>query len=897
MPLANGTRLGPYEVTAQIGAGGMGEVYRAMDAALGRAVAIKVLPDVLAGDPERLARFEREARTLASLSHPNIATIHGFHDFDGVRALVMELVEGPTLADRIAQGPLPIEEALPIAKQIAEAFETAHEQGIIHRDLKPANVKVRLDGTVKVLDFGLAKALESGPAAAADSTWSPTITSPATQLGVILGTAAYMAPEQARGRAADRRSDIWAFGCVLYEMLAGRRAFGPGASADATSPSSRTPGDDVADTLAAVLRAEPDWSALPGETPAHVKKLLIRCLQKDVRRRLPHIGAARLEIEDAIANHDAPRSEGAAAQVHSPRARLAWTAALSLGLVAALLAVPAITHWREAAAVDAPEMRVEITTPPSPDLSFALSPDGRHLAFVAAGNGPPQLWIRSLGDTTARPLPGTEEARYPFWSPDSRSIGFFSRSSVKRIDVAGGSSRALASASPSLGATWNGDGTIVFAGAVGGPLGRVPASGGAVTVVTTLGNGTEGGHLFPWFLPDQRRFVFFARGSRPGLYLASLDSPAAKWVGDADSGAIYAPPGWLLFARDGALVAQRFDSNAGELAGEPLILADRVSSIAANGAPPVSAAANGLIAYRNDQRIQRQLAWFDRSGKRLGNAAAPGDFANPALAPDGRVAVERVVDDNRDIWILDQLRMRRLTTDSGRDRFPVWSHDGARVFFASDRQGLQKMFVQAADGVGAAATVIDPSQASVPNDVSRDGRFLLFLIVNDKTQTREDLGVLPLEGAGKPSVLVNSPFTEMWAQFSPDGSWAAYQSNQSGTTEIYVRPVAGLGGEWPVSTAGGIHARWARDGRELYYVARDGQLMAVAIALKGATPGIGAPIPLFRPAIVGGGSQVLGLSAQYDVAADGRFLVNVTEEESATPPITLLLNWNPEPAR
>jgi hypothetical protein len=320
---------------------------------------------------------------------------------------------------------------------------------------------------------------------------------------------------------------------VLYEMLAGRRAFEPAASADASPAPSRHAGDEVADTLAAVLRAEPDWSALPGETPAHIRKLLVRCLQKDVRRRLPHIGAARLEVEDSIANPETPRSEGAAEHVRPPRARLAWTAALSVALVAALLAIPAITHWREAASVDAPEMRVEITTPPSPDLSFALSPDGRHLAFVAAANGPTHLWIRSLGETTARPLPGTEDAHSPFWSPDSRSIGFFSRSSVRRIDVAGGSPRTLGQASPPLGATWNSDGTIVFASAVGGPLARVPASGGKVTVVTRLANGGEGGHLFPWFLPDQRRFVFFARGSREGLYLGSLDSPAAKRMGYA----------------------------------------------------------------------------------------------------------------------------------------------------------------------------------------------------------------------------------------------------------------------------------------------------------------------------------------------------------------------------
>jgi Tol biopolymer transport system component len=808
----------------------------------------------------------------------------------------MELVDGPTLADRIAQGPVPLEEALPLAIQIADALEAAHEQGIVHRDLKPANVKVRPDATVKVLDFGLAKVLEPTPAGRAHASLSPTITSPATRVGVILGTAAYMAPEQARGRAADRRSDIWAFGCVLYEMLTGRRAFSPQPASRSSPAHPESAPDDVADTLAAVLRAEPDWAALPDEVPTPIRKLLTRCLQKDARKRLPHIGAARLELEEAMAHPQAERQGPTVAPAERRRARVAPTIAAAALAIAALLAVPAVTHLRESPAATLPEMRVEIATPPTSDPSLALSPDGRHLAFVAATDGGQvQLWVRSLGDTAARPLPGTEDARFPFWSPDGRSIGFFSRSMLKRIDLDGGAARTLAPASPPLGASWNADGTIVYGGAAGGVLRRVDASGGEVAVVTALADNADGGHSYPWFLPDQRRFVFFSRGSRPGLYVGSLDSPTAIYLGEADSGAVYAPPGWLLFVRNGGLVAHRFDAAAGTLRDRPVLVSGDFGYPSGFAAPPVSAAANGTIAYRTGAPVQRQLVWFDRFGKRLGDASPPGDFANPAIGRDGRIAVERIVENNEDIWIVEGLRMRRLTIDPGRDRFPVWSADGESILFASDREGLQSIFSQRADGSGPAARLPDlplGSVVGVPAHASRDGRFLLFVTLTEKG--REDIRAVPLDPPAKPFAVVESPFMEIWAQFAPDGAWVAYQSTESGRAEVYIRPFPGPGGQSLVSTAGGIHARWAPNGRELYYMAPDGQLMAVRVGFKGSTPDIGEPIRLFKPAIVGRGVQTLGLSQQYDVSPDGRFLINVAAEESLTPPITLLLNWNPD---
>ena len=626
----SGTRFGVYLVHELIDKGGMGEVYRARDTRLGRDVAIKVLPPAFANDAERLARFEREARLLASLDHLHIGAIHDIQESDGVRALVLALVEGDTLADRIARGPLPIAEALEYAKQVADALEAAHEKGIVHRDLKPGNIKITPTGVVKVLDFGLAKlwAGESAGAGEGNLTQSPTL-SAGTKMGAILGTAAYMSPEQARGKPVDKRTDIWAFGCVLYEMLTGRRAF---------------EGQDVAEVLAGIIDREPDLDSLPVATPLAIRRLLRRCLEKDHKRRLSDIADARLEIEEAIAERVAPVA-GGGAKIQTG-ARWRGVAVASVVVAAILLAGLATLYFRRAA----PELainRFEISTPPTfESVSIALSPDGRQLVFIANAEGQQRLWIRPLDQTMAQPLAGTEGASFPFWAPDSRSIGFFADGKLKRLDLGGGPPVALADAPIALGGSWSPNGTILFA-----PyerlritkLMRVPATGGVATEVP-IG---EGSPRFPEFLPDGRRFLFSLRWTQDqnGVYLGELDTPQVRRILTGETVASYAPPGYLLFVRQGVLMAVSFDASSGTVSGEPIPVATPVTgNPGRHGAFSVSA--NGLLAHRAGVS-GRQLTWFDREGKVVGTMGPPDEpFASPELAPDGRVAIGRIIQEN-----------------------------------------------------------------------------------------------------------------------------------------------------------------------------------------------------------------------------------------------------------
>ena len=576
MAFTPGTRLGVYEVNAPIGEGGMGQVYRATDTTLGRQVAIKILPDAFASDPERLARFEREARTLASLNHPHIAAIYGFEKSAGMHALVMELVEGEDLSQRIARGAIPFDEALPIARQIADALEAAHEQGIIHRDLKPANIKVRSDGTVKVLDFGLAKAMEPAAGSSPNLSMSPTITTPAmTQAGMILGTAAYMSPEQARGKTVDKRADIWAFGAVLYEMLTGRRAFED---------------EDVSMTLSKVLQREPDFDALPPSVPARASQALRVCLRKDPKQRAGDIRDVRLALEGAFETVG-PQTTAMATTAAS-RGRLVGMTALAVAavIVAIALAIPAVRHLRETPPPLPLETRVDIVTPATAQpTDFALSPDGRQIVFSASGDGASHLWLRSLATTTAQPLAGTEGARGPFWSPDGRSVGFMAGNALKRLDLGGGAPQTLAPVTSGGGATWSANGVIVFAPITRGTLMRVSATGGVVAAATTFGPG-QVGHLAPQFLPDGRRFLFTALGApdATGIYLGTLDGSAPIRLTPTDSAGMYLPEGpgragpfrgsgWMLWVRAGTLVAQRLDVAKAALTGEPVTVADGVA--------------------------------------------------------------------------------------------------------------------------------------------------------------------------------------------------------------------------------------------------------------------------------------------------------------------------------
>jgi Tol biopolymer transport system component/transposase len=893
MPLAVATRLGPYEIVAPIGAGGMGEVYRARDTKLNRDVAIKVLPDLFANDPERLARFRREAQLLASLNHPNIAHIHGLEDSGGVPALVMELVEGEDLAQRLKRGAIPLDEALPVATQIIEALAAAHEQGVIHRDLKPANITIRPDGAIKILDFGLAKALDPLPSSpAAELANSPTLTTPAmlSGVGVILGTAAYMSPEQTKGRAVDKRSDVWAFGCVLYEMLTGRPAF---------------EGNSVSEIVADVLKTEPDWRLLPHDTPASITRLLRRCLQKDAAHRLRDIADASLEIRE-VGVVDPPSGDGAATARARRRERLAWASAV---VVFGLSAVVAIA-WALLPKPPPPLVRLEIATPPTTDLaSLAISPDGRTITFVATFEGRPQLWLRPLDATTSRPLVGTDDARDPFWSPDSRSIGFFAAGHLKRIDVEGGSPRVLAdTVSGALGvggASWGRDGTILYAPAQTlSSIYRVSSNGGGSTAVTPPVRG--GFYSLPQFLPDGRQFMYSVvmsdiaeSADHRGIFVSRIDASEPRRLLDAD--AAWYSAGYLVFVRQGALFAQRFDPVRLSLEGHPWTLADPFVSPTIGTRPAVSTSDAGLIIYRAGSGVRlRQFVWFDRSGAEIAKVGEPiPNGLNPSLSPDGRrVALHAEVDANVDIWLLEPDRglLNRFTTDPTVEAFPIWSPDGSLIVFNSIRAGGNDLYQKPLDGGAPETLLLGTSEIKQPCDWSPDGRFLLFRS-RDRSGPDVDLWALPMAPGSKPFPVVKTKFNETDGQFSPDSQWIAYQSDESGRFEIYVQPFAGPGGRERISTNGGAQVRWRHDGKELFYIALDGRLMAVPVRLMidSRRVEVGAPAPLFATRIGGAAASQTVLRQQYVVSADGqRFLMSTVPEVTSSTPITVIMNWKPQ---
>jgi len=882
MALAAGTRIGFYEIVAPIGAGGMGEVYRAHDTKLRRDVAIKVLPPFLANDPDSLLRFGREARLLAALNHPRIATIHGFEDADGVHALVMELVEGPTLAERLAgsRGPssagLSIADALRIAGQVAEAVEAAHEKGIVHRDLKPANIKVGLDGNVKVLDFGVAKALSSA-AEAPDQ--PPTITATEFRPGSVIGTPAYMSPEQARGQAIDKRTDIWSFGCVLFEMLTGRLAF---------------PGDTTSDRIAAVLERQPKWDTLPASTPASIRRLLRRCLEKDPARRLHDIADARIEIDDERAGkEDVERQRVPPSS--APRSPLALGAAAALIVFAAAAA----GAWWPRAAPKVSEIRLELTTAPTTDASIAISPDGKTIVFAARSGGRSQLWLRPIDSSTARPLAGTFGATRPFWSPDGRSLGFFADLSLKTLDVDGGSVKTLVSEIPvAIGGTWNRDGTILFSDNPGGPIRRTSAEGIQPVAATRI-LPQQRGHYSPRFLPDGRHFLFFVNGTSDtqGVYVGLLDSPDAKRLFDADTPAEYAATGQLLFVREGHLLAQAFEPDRLELTGSPVPVAEGVS------AGTMVAAAAGAVIYRTPppELGQRQLSWVDRLGRETDKVIYPDTAVlGPALSPDGRrVAVYRFVNGNMDIWTYEARRRAwdRITFHAGDEIWPVWSPDGASIIYGSGRNDpaaaeravdLYRTQLGAAHGE---SLLLSTPQAKFPLDVSPDGGFLLFEALVPKRGF--DLWALPLKGDHQPFAIVDTEFSEGLAQFSPDGKWIAYQSNKTGQNEIYLRPFPGAGADVGVSIEGGAQVRWNANGKELFYIGLDDRLMSVPIHLApGAAPEIGNAVGLFPTRV---GSTAFNVyRQQYVVSADGQsFVLNSNVGDANASPISVIVNWSP----
>jgi serine/threonine protein kinase len=860
-----GTRLGSYEIVAAIGAGGMGEVYRARDTKLDRDVAIKVLPEEFARDASRMARFGREAKVLAALDHPNIAAIYGLEDSGNTRALVMQLAEGPTLAERIARGSIPIDEALRIARQIAEALEYAHERGIIHRDLKPANVKVSAGNTVKLLDFGLAKALDSD-LSAEDPSNSPTMSRMATQAGVLLGTAAYMSPEQAKGKPVDRRADIWAFGCVLYEMLTGAIAFD---------------GETVTDTLASVIKEDADWSRLPAATPMRIRVLLQRCLQKDARQRLRDIGEARIALDEVLSGALDPSSA-----------------------------------VREKSSALSNLMRVQIPLPDnialSPTGAFALSPDGRHLAFAGRGSdGNLRLWVRSLDSLDMRPLYGSESQLFPpfFWSPDSRFLAFDAGGKLKKIDITGGPAQTLCETTDLvIGGAWRRDGVIIF-GQSRGAIMRVSANGGSASPVTALDpSRKETWHVQPSFLPDERHFIYL-RGSlqgpeNTGIYIGSLDAKPEeqdlRLIVSTHFGAAYVPAseagmGQLLFIREGTLIAQPFDANRFEVAGEPATLAKQIGSVLTIGF--FSASNNGVLAYRSGGGLS-QFTWFDQRGKRLGTVGEPAANVSVTLSPDGtRAAVARTDFPNSSLtlWLMDLTRATssRFTFGAGLAPVGVWSSDGSRIIFPFGPGNKFDLYQKSVSGVKDQELLLESEVGTYPRSCSPDGRFLLYASFHPKTRTRE-LWVLPLEGDKKPIPFACTQFNNTDGQFCPDGRWIAYVSDESGREEVYVRtfsPDSGGAtshdeGKWIISTGGGNEPRWSPDGKTLYYIGPDMKLMAVAITANEAFRA-GVTKALFQTSASIGGP----FRQSWCVAPDGkRFLFAVPSEQRAAP-FDVVLNW------
>jgi eukaryotic-like serine/threonine-protein kinase len=911
--LAIGASVGVYRVEGVLGAGGMGQVYRAKDTKLGRHVALKVLPDIFATDPERRARFQREAQVLAALNHPNIGAIHGFEDSGRVHALVLELVEGPTLADLLASGGgasgspragdagVPLADALPIARQIVDALEAAHDQGIIHRDLKPANIKVRHDGTVKVLDFGLARLVETEPNGTTDITNSPTLASPAqTTAGVILGTAAYMSPEQAKGRPADARSDVWAFGCVLYEMLTGTRPFA---------------GEEVADTLAAVLRAEPDWSALPSATPLPVRRVLERCLQKDRKRRLAAIADVRFHFDDA----NAPEAVALDARPRSSRA--AWLIAVAATL--ALIGVTA-TALRRPAVVATERETVRFTIPPPQDNAFggppgggtgngthvAISPDGKRIAFVARKDGTYQIWVRSLGALSPTPVQGTEGGAFPFWSPDSRSIAFFIDDKLKKVEIDSGASVILCDAASGRGGSWSRDNVILFAPDVGNQgLRRVSAAGGTPTNASTVSRSSWINHRWPHFLPDGEHYLFTASTgaccppSEPSLVqVASLDPQEPPVTLMREESSVIYSAGYLLFGRGETLMAQRFDAETRQLRGDAFPVAANLSR--ENGRyVSVSASTAGTLVFGQGGAPKAQaLTWFERSGRVLGGLGDQITYETIAMSPDERqvaVGLRSGAPPTLDVWLFSLANGRRvqLTANHGASGSPVWSGDGARIVYESVLDNVSSLRQISSDGANDQVLAMGPG-GFTPMSASRDGRFIAFGRAG--ASGSQDIWALPLTGNRVPIAVVQTPGRDGSAAISPNGRWLAYSSDESGRSTVFVQPFPGPGLRRVVSTdGGGGYPVWRGDGRELFYIAtggsRDGMLMAVQVDETGEFQGT-EPQPLFRP-----NAPRFNAGHIFVATKDGRrFLFNARQEEPNSTPITVILNWAatlPSPSR
>jgi eukaryotic-like serine/threonine-protein kinase len=880
MSLAAGSKLGPYEIQSPLGAGGMGEVYRARDTRLDRDVAIKVLPANLSSDPALRQRLEREAKAVSKLSHPHICTLHDIGHQDGVDFLVMELVEGETLEQRLMKGPLPAEQTVRYAAQIADALAKAHKQGITHRDLKPANVMLTKAGA-KLMDFGLAKQAETAPLAAA-LTEMTMEQSKLTGEGTIVGTFQYMAPEQLEGKEADARTDIFALGELIYEMVAGKPAFA---------------GKSRASLIASILTNDPPpITQLQPMTPATLERVVKKCLAKDPEERWQSASDLASELKWIVegGSSAALPIAGAGAKRHN---RVAWVSTVVASVVA--LAFAALYFWHSGQ----PLYPIRTFIPPPADTAFiffgdaagplVLSPDGRNLVFLASTvSGAPRLYLRPLDALEARPLPGTENAMFPFWSPDGRMIGFFADGKLKTTDIQGGGAIPICDAPNSRGGSWGPDGTILFAPEFRSALYRVPAGGGTPVQVTRMDESRHTSHRWPFFLPDGKHFLYLAinhqnpQDENDAIYYASLDGKQNQLLLHAFSNAQYAS-GLLLYLRNGVLEAQSFAPESGKLVGDPHPVASGVTDDGSTWRGIFTVSSNGMLAYSGGAQSQSQLAWFDRSGKQLGTVGekVPGlGGGTIRLSPSGDRVAFPIQGSVTDIWVMDVIRgvRTRLTFGPVGNGNPAWSPDGKWI--AYDTISKQGSLINRRPAAGGGEEVLLPEGSPPRNlaDWSRDGKYLLY--EKGALGTRQEIWAAPLSGGQQPfPVVPPGAFYSNSPRFSPDGRWVAYQSNESGRVEIYVVPFRGGQGKWQVSTSGGAFPVWRGDGKEIFYVSADGLLTAVPIVATPDQIQPGKPQPLFRAA-----------ADAYDISPDGkRLLLDVVGDQNIKP-ITVVLNWTAE---
>jgi serine/threonine-protein kinase len=871
-----GRTLSHYKILEKIGEGGMGEVYLAKDTKLDRDVAVKVLPATFSENKERLARFEREAKLLASLNHPNIAAIHELEESEGVHFLALEYVPGETLAERIKRGPIPVDEALPLFKQIAEGLEAAHEKGVIHRDLKPANIKVTPEGKVKVLDFGLAKAMASEPYSQ-DLSQSPTLTREGTELGVLLGTAAYMSPEQSRGKPVDKRTDIWAFGCCLYEVLTGRPAF---------------LGETISDTISYILERKPDWSVLPFDTPPRIHELLRRCLQKDSERRFRDAWDVRVEIEEA---RDEPSSES----VEKPsitgwRRMIPWCIAiLATAFAIWSLTQQTPTDHRLPARSVIPTQPLGVSMWPM----LALSPEGRRIVYVADRAGTSQLYVRNMDSFDSTPIPGTMGAASPFFSPDGQWVGFFADGKLKKVSLEGGTPQVLCAAPRPLGGTWGPDDSIIFAPMTNTGLRRISSSGGEPEILTILDskNG-ESTHRWPHLLPDGKA-VLFTVGTT-GYFDESLIAVHSFATGErkvlVEGGMYprYVPTGHLVYARTGSLLSLPFDPYQLKATDPPIQTLDGVRTDSLTGAAHYSISDDGLLTYVAGTAItgKRKLVWVDRKGASISVTEDLLAAYCPSLSPDGKslaLAIDEGARVNAWIYELEERRLTRLTFQGPRNRPLTWTSDGKRLTYASTRAGPLNLYWKAADGSGDEERLLVSEYNQYPCSWSPDGELLAFTEIHP--HTGKDIWLLPLHGDKKARPFLCTPFNEGEAAFSPDGRWIAYTSDETGQGEVYVQPFPSTGGKWQISRDGGSEPVWATSGKELFY--RNGnKMMAVMIV---TVPAFTADQP--RTLFEGHYYSLDPGWPQYAVSLDGQRFMMIKEEEDVLPSqLHVVLNWHEE---